>query len=513
MTVAFATVALLLYGVVSLVIAYRTSMQVSERSLSITSEILTQGIAVFNLFDQKMELYMVAQQLSRSNAKNLDWFLDREINRLQRYDSVALFDGQGRRIWADGFLQEVELDKKTFSQIKVRNIVDAYGKYKKSYYILQGVPFRNWDDSYFLVGGLEESTTNTLSQMGNSFRFMETGFGVVFGESGSSSQVLYGGKRLPKSREVLTAVVEADFGKMVPLDEGPYHYYIYKKRISSTPLYMTFFISKLEVLSGIYRTIVSQILIFVILGLFIWFLVGSAVSKITEPIESLTSSMSQVAEGDYQVEVQVIPRKDEIGVLSKAFAHLVDSVRDYSEKLRELSIHDALTGLFNNREFETRFDKEWERSVRYTVPLSFFMSDIDLFKHFNDDFGHQVGDEVLKSVAKVFQENIRTSDTAFRYGGEEFCVVLPETNLEKARVVAEKLRRKVEELPACMAEGKETRKITISIGIASFPECALEKKQLIVLADDALYKAKEKGRNRVEVAEAVNAAVLKEAMS
>jgi diguanylate cyclase (GGDEF)-like protein len=267
------------------------------------------------------------------------------------------------------------------------------------------------------------------------------------------------------------------------------------------------------VLSGIYRTIVSQILIFVILGLFIWFLVGSAVSKITEPIESLTSSMSQVAEGDYQVEVQVIPRNDEIGVLSKAFAHLVDSVRDYSEKLRELSIHDALTGLFNNREFETRFDKEWERSVRYTVPLSFFMSDIDFFKNFNDDFGHQVGDEVLKSVARVFQENIRTSDTAFRYGGEEFCVMLPETNLEKARVVAEKLRRKVEELPACMAEGKETRKITISIGIASFPECALEKKQLIVLADDALYKAKEKGRNRVEVAEAVNGAVLKEAVS
>ncbi len=512
-TILFATIALLFYGFASLATSYSTSMKDAEQGLAMASGVMSEGIITTILFEQKVELYWVAEMLTRSNAKNIDWFLDREIPRLQQYDSIALLDKQGNKIWSDNFLKEVKLDVGDFSKIDVQNIVDAYGRYDGSYYILQVVPFKNWDDNYFLIGGLSESRGNVLSQIAQEFRFKDTGFSAVVADSNSSTQVLYASPQMPKDSKVLTAVGRAKFERMVPLNEGSHQYYIYKKKIPRTPLYMTFFISKFEVLSGIYRTIASQALVFVIIVFLIWFFVGSTVSRVAEPIESLTSIMSKVADGNYEVEVPVVERKDEIGVLSKVFAHLVASIRDYSEKLRQLSIQDALTGLYNKREFESRFNKEWERSVRYNVPLSFFMLDIDNFKHFNDDFGHQVGDEVLKSVAKVLQENIRASDTAFRYGGEEFCVMLPETNLGKAKIVGEKLRTKVGALPAILAEGRETRKITISIGVASFPECTLEKGQLVSLSDSALYQAKKGGRNRVEIAEKSKDYVVKEALS
>lgn len=478
-----------------------------------SSGVMSEGIIANILVEQKAELYWVAESLTRSNAENIDWFLNREMSRLQWYDSIALLDKQGNKIYSDGFLKEVELDDRSFSKADVQNMIDAYGRYDGNHYILQVVPFKNWDDNYFLIGGLGQSRSNVLYEITRDFRFKDTGFSAVIADSDSSAEVLYASPLLPEDQKVLAAIKKARFQRMIPLNEGSHHYYIYKKKIPRTPLYMTFFISRLEVLSSIYRTIISQVFIFIIIGLLIWFFVGSAVSKVTEPIENLTSTMSQIAKGNYEVEIPILERKDEIGVLSKVFSHLVSSVRDYSEKLRQLSIHDALTGLFNNREFESRFDKEWERSVRYNISLSFFMLDIDLFKRFNDDFGHRVGDEVLKSVAKVLQENIRSSDTAFRYGGEEFCVMLPETNLEKAKIVAEKLRTKVGALPAFVAEGKETRRITISVGIASFPECTIEKERLVSLADRALYSAKEKGRNRVEVAETVMDNTLKETVT
>ncbi|GAB4277462.1 MAG: hypothetical protein Kow0029_20140 [Candidatus Rifleibacteriota bacterium] len=166
-------------------------------------------------------------------------------------------------------------------------------------------------------------------------------------------------------------------------------------------------------------------------------------------------------------------------------------------RLFNLATVDGLTGLIVHRHFQSKMEEEFRRAKRYGKPLSYLMTDIDHFKKFNDTWGHQIGDMVLREVAKCVRACIRDTDTAARYGGEEFAVILPETDLEGSRLFAERLRQKVEE---ASFEGPKGRlKVTISIGLSSIPvhkaETALE---MIKLADDALYVAKRNGRNRVE---------------
>lgn len=169
----------------------------------------------------------------------------------------------------------------------------------------------------------------------------------------------------------------------------------------------------------------------------------------------------------------------------------------YNARLYHLAITDGLTQLRIHRYFQQRLDEEIVRSEKFNHPISLIMSDIDHFKTFNDTYGHQEGDIVLMETAKVFRLNVRDVDIAARYGGEEFAVVLPETEIEEAKAIAETLRKKVEEHEYPSKQGK--LKVTISLGVASFPLHAKDKMSLIKAADSALYKAKEGGRNQVKV--------------
>lgn len=166
-------------------------------------------------------------------------------------------------------------------------------------------------------------------------------------------------------------------------------------------------------------------------------------------------------------------------------------------RLFNLATVDGLTGLVVHRHFQSKMEEEFRRAKRYDKHLSYLMTDIDHFKKFNDTWGHQIGDMVLREVAKCVQACARDTDVAARYGGEEFAVILPETELEGAIQFAERLRQKVEE--SRFAGPKGDLQVTISVGVSSLPahtaETALE---MIKLADDALYVAKENGRNRVE---------------
>ena len=168
------------------------------------------------------------------------------------------------------------------------------------------------------------------------------------------------------------------------------------------------------------------------------------------------------------------------------------------EEIKNLSVIDALTNLFNRRKMEEDLRNELERSKRYTRPLSILMVDIDYFKNYNDFHGHQKGDEVLRKIAELLRKNLRAIDKVYRYGGEEFIVLLPEVDKEGALACAERLRRKVEQEPF---EGEEqsqpSGKITISIGVASYPLDGDSIEKLIEAADSALYRAKALGRNRV----------------
>ena len=169
------------------------------------------------------------------------------------------------------------------------------------------------------------------------------------------------------------------------------------------------------------------------------------------------------------------------------------------ESLRHLATRDELTGLYNRREMDFLLQAELARSRRYHHFLSVMIIDLDRFKAVNDTYGHQVGDDVLREVAKLVQENIRAGDSAARYGGEELAVIMPETTGSGAFKVAERIRQAVA-AQAFSNPQRNTRTLpvrtTISAGIACFPSDADNQSALIVAADRALYRAKEEGRNR-----------------
>jgi len=166
---------------------------------------------------------------------------------------------------------------------------------------------------------------------------------------------------------------------------------------------------------------------------------------------------------------------------------------------RELSITDELTKVFNRRYFNQRFEREMQRAQRYRRPLSLIMLDIDHFKIFNDSHGHLWGDAVLKQAAQTLEENLRRADILARFGGEEFVILLPEIDKAHGRQVAEKLRRAIENATFPKAETQPLGRITVSLGLAAFPEDAEGAADLIHFADQGLYLAKSRGRNQVGV--------------
>jgi diguanylate cyclase (GGDEF)-like protein/PAS domain S-box-containing protein len=169
------------------------------------------------------------------------------------------------------------------------------------------------------------------------------------------------------------------------------------------------------------------------------------------------------------------------------------------DTLREMALRDALTGLYNRRYLEDAFSRELHRGERNGKPVSIVMIDIDHFKRFNDQHGHDAGDFVLSAVARAISNNIRPSDIACRYGGEELAIVLPETTLECARDRAEEMRRAIRETNLTHL-GQTLPGPTASFGVAVYPEHGTKPADLLKAADQALYRAKHEGRDRVCVA-------------
>jgi diguanylate cyclase (GGDEF)-like protein len=160
----------------------------------------------------------------------------------------------------------------------------------------------------------------------------------------------------------------------------------------------------------------------------------------------------------------------------------------YVERVKQLAYLDGLTGIFNRRFFEMRIVEEIERARRYNTGMAIIMADIDQFKRLNDEFGHVLGDEVLRQVSSLFNQQLRKIDVVCRYGGEEFAILLTQTGARLAMNVAEKLRKLVEnwQFP-----------VTISAGAAAYPEHGSNRDELVKSADAALYAAKQAGRNKV----------------
>jgi two-component system, cell cycle response regulator len=168
-----------------------------------------------------------------------------------------------------------------------------------------------------------------------------------------------------------------------------------------------------------------------------------------------------------------------------------------SQRLLQMAISDPLTGLFNRGYVDDRFAIELSRARRYGKQLAIAVIDADRFKSLNDTHGHLSGDLVLRKIGVILRDSFRESDTAGRYGGEEFVVILPETNIEAAQRKLESLRHLVANTPVVLGPRGEKVQVTISAGLASFPNDGEDAAELFALADERMFQAKKKGRNRV----------------
>ena len=195
-----------------------------------------------------------------------------------------------------------------------------------------------------------------------------------------------------------------------------------------------------------------------------------------------------------------------VDYITKPFSAIIVKVRvgmhaelkRYRDYLENISYLDGLTGIFNRRKFDEYLESAWNLAVRISMPVSMILMDIDFFKQYNDLYGHQEGDHCLIQIAQALSKTIvRKTDFFARYGGEEFVCILPNTPIEDTFIIAEKLRESVRLLQIPHADSTVEKIVTISAGVASkFPTKNLSCSALIKAADEALYRAKETGRNK-----------------
>jgi diguanylate cyclase (GGDEF)-like protein len=265
----------------------------------------------------------------------------------------------------------------------------------------------------------------------------------------------------------------------------------------------------------------------ILTGLAAIFLIGLlnfvGTRRVLQPILLLSEGAKRVAAGDLDVYLPV-RGSDEIADLTRAFNDMAHRIREGRESLETardelananeglraanrtletLAITDGLTSLYNHRHFQETFEKEILRSEQAGRPLTLLLIDIDHFKHYNDRWGHQEGDAALRRVAAQITKGIRSTDMAFRYGGEELAVLLPSCPKPQATEVADKLRLAIRN--HTHRQGRAGERLTVSVGVAAYPEDGRVARVLVDMADAALYAAKSAGRDRVVVSGALPA--------
>lgn len=240
-----------------------------------------------------------------------------------------------------------------------------------------------------------------------------------------------------------------------------------------------------------------------VVGLVFAILIGTALARsVLVPLRVLKEAAYRFGAGDLSHRVSLtIP--NEMEELGKTFNAMAEKLEKIQTELENLSTHDELTGLYNFREFHRQLSEEADRSWRYGHSFSLLMVDIDNFKMVNDMFGHLAGDEALRVLAARIRQEVRPVDRIARYGGEELAIILPETRASGAMTTAERLREIIASHPIALGPG-QTVSLTVSIGVAVYPEDVDTRegltellKRLIAAADQALYAAKDVGRNRV----------------
>ncbi|MHB9095312.1 MAG: GGDEF domain-containing protein [Eubacteriales bacterium] len=252
-------------------------------------------------------------------------------------------------------------------------------------------------------------------------------------------------------------------------------------------------------LIAIKQGISMDILRTTLLAMLLVFLCATLIAKVlVGPLQTMMRITKAITQGDFTQKIEVITR-DEFGELGNGINFMAERIKERLDQAEHLATVDGLTGLYNHRFFQQRIAQEIQRAERTGSALSLIILDIDYFKHYNDNLGHPAGDKVLQVIAKLLAGSIRSVDIAARYGGEEFAVILVNTGALDAYDVGERIRLAVEGYPFVGREGQPNGKVTVSLGIASYPDNASNKDDLIKLADDALYKAKYISKNKVVI--------------
>lgn len=229
---------------------------------------------------------------------------------------------------------------------------------------------------------------------------------------------------------------------------------------------------------------------------------------VVRPVNRLSKGAAGVASGNLDVDIPVTGFS-EVSYLTQVFNHMVANLRQGREEitaannallesnkvLHELSITDGLTGLCNRKHIMDLFSREFVRAKRYNQPLAVLMLDVDHFKKINDTYGHQTGDDAVCQLADALRNSVRECDYVGRYGGEEFLIILPNSDIQSGADTAERIRKNVSKLQ--IAKDNDSIALTVSIGVAGYPDDGQDAKTIIRLADDLLYQAKGSGRNRV----------------
>jgi diguanylate cyclase (GGDEF)-like protein len=245
-------------------------------------------------------------------------------------------------------------------------------------------------------------------------------------------------------------------------------------------------------LKNLTLTIIAMLLGFI--GVSAFFLSYSILS----PLKQLVTGAMRVAGGDLGVQLPV-KNRDEIGFTITIFNDMVVQLRKNRDQLEQIAAVDSLTGLANRKNIMDTLAMHIKRYSRHKIPFSILMTDLDHFKRVNDTYGHLAGDAVLVKIGQIFNETLRSIDTAGRYGGEEFLIILDSAGEQEAKQTAERIRQAVERCEI-ITDG-HTVKVTISIGIATTNNTINLNRNsgqlLIGMADKALYQAKKEGRNRV----------------
>jgi len=227
------------------------------------------------------------------------------------------------------------------------------------------------------------------------------------------------------------------------------------------------------------------------------FMASTLFKAIVRPVRALERGAQRLADGELSFRVGELSR-DELGDLARTFNLMADRLQKSHQTLEGLSNLDFLTGLANVREFYRLFHDEIRRADRYQHPLSLIILDVDIFKEVNDTFGHQAGDLVLQEVGRKLRELVRKIDHVARIGGDEFAILFPETESYQALELAERIRRYFDhhQIEAFHPSNQPLR-VTISIGLGTYPADADQANELFALTDQALYRAKNTGRNRL----------------